>query len=173
MDPMLTAQLGRFKELYPDMDLEMVGFFAQTMMIFHHVPIMMEGYFKRLGLSKARFGVLIQLHPIEDPDGVSIGELLEYYKVSSATMTGVIDTLEGEGLIERVRSVRDRRKVHVRITAAGRAFMDEFLPAHQANIARFVSQLTTPEQETLMTLLGKLQSGIATALAEPEAAQAA
>ncbi len=170
MDAKLTEQLALFKKLYSEMDLEMVGFFAQTMMIFHHLPIMIEGYFNRLGLSKARFGVLIQLHPIEDPDGVSIGELLEYYKVSSATMTGVIDTLQGEGLIERVRSAKDRRKVHVRITAAGRKFMNDFLPVHQENIARFASELTIPERETLLALLGKLQRGVASALEEPQQA---
>lgn len=166
MDQTLSAQLARFKKRYPKMDLEMVQFFAQAMITFHQVPIMMESYFNRRGLSKARFGVMIQLHSIEDPEGMSIGELLAYYKVSSATITGVIDTLEGEGLIERVRSAKDRRKVHVRITEAGRRFMDEFLPVHQENIRRFVSVLTIPERETLMQLLEKLHQGIAAVLDE-------
>jgi DNA-binding MarR family transcriptional regulator len=171
--PASIENLQKLKQRYPGMDLEMVHVFAETMMVFHRVPIMMEGYFNRLGLSKGRFMVMIQLHSIEDPAGISISEILEAYQVSSATMTGIIDTLEGEGLIERLRSPGDRRRVHVRITEAGRSFMDSFLPRHQEYIRRFTSRLTVDERRTLLSLLEKLSQGISEAVAEdpPEATE--
>ena len=49
-----------YKKLFPEMDLEMVHFFARTMEIFHHVPILMEGYFQKMGLTKGRFMVLME-----------------------------------------------------------------------------------------------------------------
>jgi DNA-binding MarR family transcriptional regulator len=166
MDPASRENLLKLKQRYPEMDLGMVQFFAQTMMVFHKVPIMMEGYFNRLGLSKGRFMVMIQLHSVTDPDGISIGEVIDQYQVSSATMTGIIDTLEGEGLIERIRSPHDRRRVNVRITEAGRAFMDSFLPIHHQSMKSFTSGLTIAERETLLSLLHKLSQGIAGVLEE-------
>ncbi len=168
MDPTSFESLSRMKERYPQMDLDMVLFFANTMMLFHRVPIMMEGYFNSLGLSKGRFMVMIQLLSCEDPAGVSIGELLDYYRVSSATMTGIIDTLEAEGLLERIRSPQDRRRVNVRITEAGRSFMDSFLPVHHANMTSFVGGLSIPEREILLGLMQKLHEGIATVLEEKQ-----
>ncbi|MCP4899076.1 MAG: MarR family transcriptional regulator, partial [bacterium] len=79
----------------------------------------------------------------------------------SATMTGIIDTLEKEGLIERVKSPEDRRRVNIRITDTGRAFMDDFLPKHHAYMKAFSSKLSERERQTLRRLIGKLHQSIA------------
>ena len=63
-------------------------FFARTMSIFHHVPILMETYFQKLGLSKGRFLVMIQLLRAPGQEGMSITDIIAFHKVSSATMTG-------------------------------------------------------------------------------------
>lgn len=149
----VLEELGKFKHKYPQMDVPMVRFFAETMMIFHQVPIMMEAYFYNLNLSKGRFHVLIQLLADPRPEGISIGEIACFYKVSSATLTGIIDTLEREGLIERLPSREDRRKVNVRMTARGMAFMEEVLPKHHANIREITAGIGDAERaETLMVL---------------------
>ncbi len=41
--------------------------------------------------------------------------------LSPPTVVGILDKLEGKGLIHRYRSERDRRVVHARLTAAGLA----------------------------------------------------
>ncbi len=160
MDPASTEQLKRFKQRYPNMDLEMVQFFAQTMTKLHDISIMMEGHFNRLGLSKGRFMVMIQLHGSDDPYGVNISDVISEYRVSSATMTGIIDTLEKEGLIERIRCPADRRRVNIRITEAGRSFMDDFLPRHHAYMESFSARLNDRERLSLVTLMSKLHEGI-------------
>lgn len=160
MDPASTERLKRFKERYPEMDLEMVQFFARAMTTLHDITIMMEGYFSMLGLSKGRFMVMIQLHGHDDPHGVNISDVICQYRVSSATMTGIIDTLEKEGLIERIRNPKDRRRVNVRITAAGREFMDDFLPRHHEYMKLFTSSLGIRERRTLLKLMTKLHQGI-------------
>ena len=164
MDPASIQRLKRFKERYPEMDLEMVQFFARTMTTLHDITVMMEGYFGKLGLSKGRFMVMIQLHGHDDPHGVNISDVMSEYRVSSATMTGIIDTLEKEGLIERIRSPKDRRRVNVRITAAGSEFMDDFLPRHHAYMKVFTSRLGKRERQTLVTLMTTLHQGIAEAV---------
>ena len=45
--------------------------------------------------------------------------------VRPATLTGVVDTLERDGLVERRRDGTDRRVVRLALTAAGRALAEE------------------------------------------------
>ena len=50
----------------------------------------------------------------------TMGALSKHVLQVSATMTGIIDRLVRDGLVQRSRSEEDRRAVHVEITPAGR-----------------------------------------------------
>jgi len=52
--------------------------------------------------------------------GSQPARLGETVGISAAAMTGILDTLEGRGLISRVRDPQDRRKVQVELTDEGR-----------------------------------------------------
>jgi len=54
---------------------------------------------------------------------VTTGRLADAVDLSQATLTVILDRLEQRGLIERYRSATDRRVVHARLTAAGRALL--------------------------------------------------
>ncbi len=43
--------------------------------------------------------------------------------LSQATVTGILDRLEARGLVTRVRSSADKRKVHVKVTERGQAMI--------------------------------------------------
>jgi DNA-binding MarR family transcriptional regulator len=53
-------------------------------------------------------------------EGLTQVELAERMRVEKASLTGVLGALEVKGLIVRERNPRDRRKVNLRLTAAGR-----------------------------------------------------
>lgn len=150
----------KYKELLPDMDLDFMHDFSSAMHLFHKVTILTESYFHKMGLSKGRFLILVNLL-VTDPDqGACISDLCPHYQVSSATMTGLLDTLEREGMIERIPNPEDRRKVNVRITDKGRTFMMDFLPRHQANAKDMATHLTRQDRMELPRMLRKLVSGI-------------
>ncbi|MET9677770.1 MarR family transcriptional regulator [Streptomyces sp. NPDC006482] len=89
------------------------------------------------GLSAGALDVLARLGTATD-DGLSIGELARAAGVSSRNITGLVDTLERDGLAQRVQDRRDRRSVRVRITPAGRDWLDAFrLPTQRAMSAVF------------------------------------
>lgn len=159
-----------YKRLFPEMDLELVSTFARTMMIFHHQPILFESYFQKMGLTKSRFMILVQLYRLQDK-GMSMSEICHIHRVSSATMTGIIDTLEREGQIERFADLSDRRKVMVRITAAGKALMEDFLPRHQENVKLMVGDLTLEESQTLLSLMTRLYKSIQTFVMDDKSAE--
>ncbi len=121
------------------------------------VPLMID-LAQKLGLTKSRFIVLVQLY--RKPEGLSISEISAFHKVRSATMTGIIDTLEREGQIERVQDPTDRRKVIVRITEVGRKLMEDFLPKHQENIGHILTGITVEERQVLLGLMQKLHQGV-------------
>lgn len=142
----------------PDINMDLAFRFVQAIHHFHRVPILMEQYFQKMGLSKARFLVMIQLFVRDEGNGIGISEICQMYDVSSATLTGVADTLEKEGLIRRQHSEQDRRKVNLQLTDAGWRFMRRFLPAHFSNVEKIMAQYSPKEQNLLAELLDKLSS---------------
>jgi DNA-binding MarR family transcriptional regulator len=69
------------------------------------------------GMTHAGWQVLLA---IGDGEGLTQREVAERCYVTPATVTGVVDTLEREGLVTRERGTEDRRVVRVRLTAEGR-----------------------------------------------------
>jgi DNA-binding MarR family transcriptional regulator len=73
------------------------------------------------GLSFAQLRVLTAL---DEEDGVPAGRLAERAGVTPATVTGMLDILEEQGVVIRVRSRDDRRVVLARLTDDGRRLRD-------------------------------------------------
>lgn len=133
--------------------------FAGTMLLLHQMIISIDSYFQSLGTSKGRFILLARLLLTGGKDGESIAVLRSYYPISYAALTGVLDTLEKDGMIERCRNPGDRRKVNIRLTDEGRSFIIGFLPGHVANVAKINSALSAEEGALLYTSLQKLIDG--------------
>ena len=132
-------------------------------------------------LSQGRFGVLMLLlksadHAPEEPGcAASAGprtpaELADAAGVTRATMTGLIDTLERDGLVRRVPDPKDRRTMSVRLTPKGERFLHKLLPSHFQLMAELMQPLAESERKTMVRLLTKLLSH-ASALAEAELAE--
>src|SRR4051794_25990865 len=66
------------------------------------------------GMSHAGWQVLLA---VGSADGLTQREVADRCYVTSGTVTGVVDTLERDGLVTRERGTDDRRVVHVRLTA--------------------------------------------------------
>ena len=76
-------------------------------------------------------------------------ELAHEANVTKGTLTGVIDTLEKRGLVERRRRARDRRLVAVKLTDAGTLLIADVFPRFNAEEQR-VAALLTPRQREAM-----------------------
>lgn len=59
---------------------------------------------------------------------VTSAEISARTLLPAPSLVGIIDRLEGKGLVTRVRSVEDRRVVYVIATAEGRQLQEEVMP---------------------------------------------
>ena len=62
---------------------------------------------------------LLIMRTIRELGEVTIGTIAEHVSLSQATATTILDRLEHRGLVYRVRSTRDKRKVHAHLTEQG------------------------------------------------------
>ena len=96
-----------------------------------------------------------------DPERrVSPSELAEMSRVTRATVTGLLDGLESDGLVQRVPLAEDRRSYSICLTPKGRSFMDGMLPDHFMRMAALMSGLTESERKSLVEILFKVRAGL-------------
>ncbi|MFE6869007.1 MarR family winged helix-turn-helix transcriptional regulator [Kitasatospora sp. NPDC057692] len=116
----------------------------------------------RLGISENKLDILMifAAQSAEDeksqgmrqtPSGIS-----DYFGISKASATGVIDWLEKRGLITRTREVRDRRSTPIEITPTGEAFVADAVPVFEDACRDLVATLSDRDREDLQRILDKL-----------------
>src|SRR5262249_45960214 len=84
-------------------------------------------------------------------------DLAEKTGVTRATITGLLDGLEKEGLVERRPDPENRRSIQVKLTAAGQEFLDRVRPGYCRWFTSVVEPLNQDERQQLLVLLEKIQ----------------
>ena len=107
------------------------------------------------GLSSATFNVMMILRQY-GPEGCPLHEIGELLLVSRANVTGLIDSLEAHGFVQRVPDPHDRRVRLGILTQSGQEMLDAYLPSHYENIRKELSGLTEHDKTELSRLLKKL-----------------
>jgi DNA-binding MarR family transcriptional regulator len=119
-------------------------------------------FLARHDISHGRFTVLMLLgqecSPAQFP--ATPATLAERAGVTRATMTGIIDTLEKDGLVSREPDPKDRRAIHVVLTGEGRAVLEAMLPDYFQFVSDILQPLSETERKQLVRLLQKIQTGL-------------
>jgi MarR family transcriptional regulator, 2-MHQ and catechol-resistance regulon repressor len=108
---------------------------------------------EKRGLTHPQFGVLEMLGHLGP---LTIGEIGKRMLVTGGCVTVILDNLEREGLVERIRSSDDRRVIKVRLTSGGESKFKSIFGKHALRVAELASVLSPREQIQLSTLLKKL-----------------
>ncbi len=144
---------------YPELDPSAMEAFLHLLRTSSEVFEAFRALLSKHKISQGRFTVLILLN--RDPEKpVNPADLADHASVTRATMTGLIDTLESDGLVKREHSAGDRRMLLVRLTDSGRTYLDKILPGYFRRVALVMSQLTPDERKVLVSLMGKVQQSL-------------
>ena len=76
--------------------------------------------------------------------------------VTTATMTGILDTLERNAYIERRRHPTDRRRVNLHLTAEGRRVIDDVIPRVLEHEKVWTAALNKAERKKVTDDLARL-----------------
>lgn len=106
-------------------------------------------------------------------DGIAVNpkDICTQYRHDSGALTRVIDQLADRGLLERVRRDRDRRKVELQLTAAGRETIESLIPLVVDKLNEALREFSKAEIQELLRLLIKLNTSLQTQV-DPSAAAA-
>ena len=105
-----------------------------------------------------RFDILAQLERHGGP--MSMGDLSRRLMVSNGNVTGLVDRLAREGLVERTASEADRRVQMVSLTEAGRKFFAGIAAEHRKWIGEMMTGLSPDDMNRLYDLLARLKESI-------------
>jgi DNA-binding MarR family transcriptional regulator len=83
----------------------------------HAVEQSLEKALARVGLSLAKFGALT--HLVEAGEPISLSECAERMTCVRSNITQLVDRLEADGLVRRVKDPQDRRTVRAAVTRLG------------------------------------------------------
>ena len=98
------------------------------------------------------YDVLATLRRAGEPYELAAGDLVRHTMVTTGAITNRVDRLEERGYVERVADP-DRRKVIIRLTAAGLALVDDVVTSHLATEAQVLACLTPRQRDQLARLL--------------------
>jgi MarR family transcriptional regulator, 2-MHQ and catechol-resistance regulon repressor len=90
----------------------------------------------------------------------SMSALATMLGVRLSTMTGVIDQLEGKGLVERQDHPEDRRSLQVRLTAEGRKLYQHAHEAFLEHLTPLVEDRSSAECDRIISFLADVTQTI-------------
>ncbi len=89
-----------------------------------------------------------------------MGDLAAATHQSAASMTGIVDRLLEEGLVERRRDPEDRRSVIVALTQEGARVLDQARADRRHTLEQLLRLLSPEDRAQLRAILEKLLEGI-------------
>lgn len=101
---------------------------------------------------------LILMRSIKELGEVTIRRLSNHTNMSQATATTILDRLERNGYVMRVRSMNDKRKVHAYLTEAGQTLLAKAPQPLQEEFVTQFQELENWEQSLILSCVQRLSS---------------
>jgi DNA-binding MarR family transcriptional regulator len=148
-----------YSKRYPNVNPDSLEVYINLLRVASDVLEGLERYYSQHGTSQGRFTVLALLN--RDPDKpLCPADLADRSGVTRATMTGLLQGLEEEGLIKRTASIEDKRMSYVALTAKARKYLDSLLPDLFARLGQLMDGVNEKEGKSMVKLLEKVRERI-------------
>jgi MarR family transcriptional repressor of emrRAB len=152
---LVEANLQNLKTRVPDLPAASILLCRLLLHVGREMAVMFEQQIRPFGLAEAEFRVLTTL--FSQPNGVAHpSDLCVRASQSPANMSRISDALVSRGLITRVSSLHDRRRMVLRITEEGEAFVRQLLPKLFAPLREMLKDFPETDQLQMISLLKRL-----------------
>jgi MarR family transcriptional repressor of emrRAB len=152
---MMDEGIGRVSQIIPQLPVVEARLCRLMLMVGSGLEGELESKLKPHKLNHSDFLTLMILY--SRPDGSSTpGELCEFATQGATNMTRITNALVKRGLITRGASAEDRRRVVIRITAAGKRFVQKMLPPMFPRVDAMFANFSGMDKRNLSRLLRKL-----------------
>jgi MarR family transcriptional repressor of emrRAB len=145
----LEANLARLQARMPNLPTSKILLTRLIMHLGRGMATMVEHEVRPFGLTEAEFRVLTTL--FAQPEGTANpSDLCNKTSQSPANMSRICDGLVARDLISRVSSLRDRRKMVLRVTEQGEELVRRLLPSLCEPLERLFHEVSEAEQHALL-----------------------
>ncbi len=151
------------REISPEADVDSVLLFGQIHRSHNFLETLMEHRLERVGLSWAKFRLMMDLMRVEkhgERAGLQPSELSERQDISRKTVSALISSLEKEGLISRQPHGADRRKFLIQLTPAGRKLLLAQMSHHFTYLSHIFRALPAEDRQHLLDHLLRLNNSL-------------
>lgn len=156
---MMDEGIGRVSQVIPGMPAAEARLTRLLLMVGRAFDEVVEEALKPHSINHSDFLTLMILY--SRPDGSSTpGELCEYTSQGATNMTRIANALVKRGLITRGASEEDRRRVLIRITPAGRRFVQKLLPPLFPRVSAAFAGFSDTDKRGFSRLLRKLADNL-------------
>jgi len=130
-----------------------------------------EPYFARFHITGSQWGILRVLERAElsGERQLSLKEVAQRLLIQPPSVTGAVDRLERQGLVQRRSSSADLRVRHLGLSPAGRRLVAKVLGHHTERINSLFVPLQPGDRRTLLQLLARLEASLESAIAQQSA----
>ncbi len=156
---MMDEGIDRVGQLVPAMPVAQARMCRLMLMLGATIERELESRLKPNKLNHSEFLTLMILY--SRPDGSSTpGELCEFTTQGATNMTRIANALVKRALITRGSSKEDRRRVLIRITPAGRRFVQKMLPPMFPQVGAMFAGFSAGDMRQFDRLLRKLAGNL-------------
>jgi len=151
------SQVKKHGSKYPEFNWPSVEILLNLVYTYDVVSGHMAHKTAPYGITKAGFSVLMILSRSQSK-ACKQNEISQLMLVSRANITGLVDSLVRQGLVERTNDPQDRRVNMVKILSKGEKLLGDLLPGYYKYVQDMCSVFTTAEKKTFNDLLTRLRN---------------
>ncbi|MBO9490041.1 MarR family transcriptional regulator [Endozoicomonas sp. G2_1] len=101
---------------------------------------------------------LLVMQNIGREPGIMVRQIAENINLSPATVTSILDRLEAKGLVQRIRSTEDKRRVGVFLSEQGQTMLQDAPLPFQEHFTNRFAQLKDWEQSQMVATMQRIAS---------------
>ncbi len=159
--------LQAFADRFEEADPKAIDLTLRLLICSAELEEMMNMHFTHYELSQTRFSAMMMLFRSPDRTAKPI-DMAHHMGMTRGNMTGVLDNLERDGMVNRQSDDHDRRVHSVHLTDKGYKHLLKMLPEHFSNIRKLIQPLTKTERETFVHCIDKIRKGMKEFRSDPE-----